>query len=76
MLILSFVIASDVDQETINELHEKGRWVSCYISVGTVESLREDAGVFPSSAVGESPDGWNGERFLDITNDVRFELLL
>lgn len=61
-------------QETIDELHEKGKWVSCYISVGTVESWREDAGVFPSEAVGESPDGWTGESFLDITSEVRRHL--
>lgn len=59
-----------MDQETIDELHDNGKWVSCYISVGTVESWREDAGVFPSSAVGGSPKGWSGEKFLDITSAV------
>lgn len=57
-------------QDTIDELHAKGKWVSCYISVGSVEAWREDAGVFPSSAVGHAIGVDSGENYLDITHEV------
>lgn len=57
-------------QATIDELHSKGKWVACYVSAGTVETWREDAGAFPSDAVGSSLDGRDGERYLDITHQV------
>lgn len=62
--------SSDGAQTTIDELHRKGKWVSCYISVGTVESWRSDAGAFPSEAVGNSWEDWAGEKFLDISQQV------
>ncbi|CAM9517248.1 unnamed protein product, partial [Scytosiphon promiscuus] len=62
-----FFIDMDGAQDTIDELHGKGKWVSCYISVGTVESWRSDAGAFPSSVVGNSWDDWAGEKFLDVS---------
>lgn len=61
---------SDGAQATIDELHGKGKFVSCYISVGTVESWRSDAGAFPSEALGNSWDDWEGERFLDVSQQV------
>ncbi|CAM9572662.1 unnamed protein product, partial [Ectocarpus fasciculatus] len=70
-----FFIDMDNAQDTIDELHGKGKYVSCYISVGTVESWREDAGAFPSSAVGDSWDDWQGERFLDITQQSVRDLM-
>ena len=62
---------TDNAQSTIDELHNKGKWVSCYISVGTVETWRNDAGAFPSEAVGNSWDDWAGEKFLDVSQQVR-----
>lgn len=38
----------------------------CYVSVGTWEDWRSDAGDFPQAALGNAYDGWPGERFLDI----------
>lgn len=58
---------SDGAQTTIDELHRKGKWVSCYISVGTMESWRADAGAFPSEALGLSWDDWVGETFVDVS---------
>lgn len=63
------IVISDYAQDTIDELHKKGKRVSCYISVGAVESWREDADEFPSSVVGESSD-LEGEKYLDITQQV------
>ncbi|CAM9517175.1 unnamed protein product, partial [Scytosiphon promiscuus] len=64
-----FLIDMDYAQDTIDELHAKGKWVSCYISVGSIESWREDAGVFPSTAVGHTIGIDSGENYLDITDE-------
>lgn len=71
-ICLSLLCVSDNAQATIDELHNKGKWVSCYISVGTVESWREDAGAFQSSVVGNSWPDWEGEKFLDIAQQVLY----
>ncbi|WP_214317437.1 endo alpha-1,4 polygalactosaminidase [Nonomuraea sediminis] len=43
-----------------------GRKVVCYISAGSFEDWRPDAGQFPSSVLGKPLDGWPGEKWLDI----------
>ncbi|SEG82715.1 hypothetical protein SAMN05444920_10581 [Nonomuraea solani] len=43
-----------------------GRRVVCYISAGSYEDWRPDAGRFPASALGKQLDDWEGERWLDI----------
>jgi endo-alpha-1,4-polygalactosaminidase (GH114 family) len=43
-----------------------GRKVVCYISAGTHENWRPDAGDFPAGVLGDDVDGWPGERWLDI----------
>ncbi|MCH0568491.1 endo alpha-1,4 polygalactosaminidase [Streptomyces sp. MUM 136J] len=52
--------ASDVAR-----LHRDGRKVICYINVGAWEDFRPDRHDFPQSVLG-GPNGWNGERWLDI----------
>lgn len=49
----------------VARLHALGRFVVCYIDVGTWERFRPDAGRFPASVLGR-PNGWPGERWLDI----------
>lgn len=49
----------------VDRLHSKGRKVICYISAGSYESWRADAGKFPARVKGRS-NGWAGERWLDI----------
>ncbi|HTU79200.1 MAG TPA: endo alpha-1,4 polygalactosaminidase [Solirubrobacteraceae bacterium] len=46
-------------------LHAQGKRVICYIDVGTAEDFRPDYKEFPKSVLGK-PDGWPGERWLDI----------
>ena len=46
-------------------LHGARKRVICYIDVGTWENWRPDASKFPGSVLG-SPNGWPGERWLDI----------
>lgn len=68
-LRFSASIAPDAGQDVIDELHEKGRGVVCYISIGTVEDWREDKDQFPSEAIGSNLDDWEGEKWLDVNND-------
>ena len=49
----------------VSGLHSDGRKVVCYISAGSWENWRPDAGRFPESVKG-APNGWPGERWLDI----------
>ncbi len=57
----------DAPQGFIDKLHQEGRKVVCYISVGTWENWRPDAGTFPKSVIGNPDGGWKGERWLDVT---------
>lgn len=59
-------IDGDTPKAIVDELHDDGRYVVCYISAGSVERYRSDADRFPKRVVGEKLDGWPGERWLDI----------
>ncbi len=58
--------AFDNSAELVTELHNQGKKVIAYISVGSVENWRSDAADFPASIIGNDYDGWDGEKFLDI----------
>ncbi|MFC4554823.1 endo alpha-1,4 polygalactosaminidase [Georgenia faecalis] len=47
-------------------LQAGGARVLCYVSVGSVEEWREDAGDLPDAVVGEPLEGWPDERWLDV----------
>lgn len=51
---------------TIRTLHDRGRKVICYLSAGSWEPYRPDAGDFPASVKGGAVEGWPDERWLDI----------
>jgi hypothetical protein len=64
------VAAYDIDgfdnsASEVATLHAAGKHVICYIDVGTRENWRPDARRFPRSVLG-APNGWPGERWLDI----------
>lgn len=59
----------DTSAAEVAHLHDLGRRVICYIDVGTWENWRPDAGQFPASVRGR-PNGWPGERWLDIRQPV------
>ncbi|MCC3266355.1 endo alpha-1,4 polygalactosaminidase [Arthrobacter gengyunqii] len=68
----------DVDYETttpadILALNTEGRRSICYLSVGSWEDFRGDAGLFPEAVLGNTLDGWPDERWLDIR---RMDVLL
>jgi hypothetical protein len=61
----------DIDVEArsateVDALKAKGYIVICYMSAGTYENWRTDAGSFPSAVLGSNVSGWAGERWLDI----------
>jgi hypothetical protein len=56
----------DVSAELVTGLHAQGRKVICYISVGSWEDWRPDAGQFPREVLGRDYEGWEGEKWLDI----------
>ena len=70
----------DNTEQVVEELHEKGRKVICYINVGAYENWREDSDKFTTDGnepisdksnldrniVGESYEGWDGEYWLNI----------
>jgi len=58
----------DTNITTIEKLHNDGKKVICYFSAGSYEEWRDDAGDFPSTVLGNDMDGWEGEKWLDISN--------
>jgi hypothetical protein len=52
----------------VAELHAAGRVVIAYVSVGTLETGRDDTASFPSSAVGAALADYPEEHWLDIRN--------
>lgn len=59
----------DAPDQILGELHDTGRVVICYFSAGSYEEWRDDAGDFSEDVLGESLDGWEGERWVDIRSD-------
>ena len=70
------------DASVVKALHDKGRKVICYVSVGTYEGWRPDAAKFPESVKGQILPDFPDERWLDIRQldilkpviDARFDL--
>ena len=56
----------NVGQSVVDYYHNQGTKVICYISVGSYENWRADAGQFPKEVLGKDYEGWSGERWLDI----------
>jgi hypothetical protein len=59
----------DSNKSLIQSLKDNGKKVICYFSAGSWEDWRSDANDFPSSVKGSKMDGWDGERWLDISNE-------
>ena len=60
----------DIDWEeaasVVTQLHQAGKKVICYVSVGSWEDWRSDAASFPAAVLGNDYPGWPGEKFVDI----------
>lgn len=59
----------------VAELHRRGRKVICYVEVGAAENFRPDYDDWPRELLGE-PNGWPGERWLDIRDPARLKPVL
>jgi hypothetical protein len=55
----------DTSRAQVHALRRAGRYVVCYVDVGTWERWRPDASRFPRELLGAS-NGWPGERWLDV----------
>ena len=56
----------DHDRPDIVALRARGVTPVCYISIGSWEEWRDDAGSFPEAVLGEPLGDWPGERYLDV----------
>lgn len=56
----------DVGKSVVDFYKSKGVKTICYISVGSYENWRADAGDFPEEVLGFDYEGWSGEKWLDI----------
>ncbi|MGZ9812138.1 endo alpha-1,4 polygalactosaminidase [Pseudoroseicyclus sp. H15] len=60
----------EVDAAEVQALRARGLKTIAYISVGTWEEWRADAGDFPEAVLGEVYGDWPDERFLDIRDQA------
>lgn len=56
----------DAEKTDIGQLHERGIFVMCYFSAGSLEDWRPDAKRFPPQILGKAMKNWEGETWLDI----------
>ncbi|MCD4756423.1 endo alpha-1,4 polygalactosaminidase [bacterium] len=61
----------ETPQEVIDNLHTNDKKVICYINVGAWEQFRNDSDQFKEEILGNNCEGWEGERWLDIS---RYEI--
>jgi hypothetical protein len=54
--------------ERVGQLRARGVAPVCRVAAGLWENWRPDAGQFPKPALGRSPTGWQGQRWLDVRN--------
>jgi len=66
----------ETDDATVGLLNDLGHTTVCYISAGSWEEWRPDAGSFPPELIGKPLDGWPGERWLDIRDLDRMASLM
>jgi endo-alpha-1,4-polygalactosaminidase (GH114 family) len=59
----------EVSQSVIDGLHGDGRIVICYFSAGSWEEWRDDADDYPADAIGETLEGWDDEKWIDVRSD-------
>jgi hypothetical protein len=56
----------DVPENIISQIHANGSKVICHFSAGSYENWRPDASSFPPEILGNTIDGWSGEKWIDI----------
>ncbi len=66
----------DASKEEIQRLKEEGKIVICYFSAGTYEDWRPDKDRFPLEVIGNPYEGWEGEYWLDIRNEIVKQIMI
>lgn len=56
----------DNTSQTVATLKNANKYVIAYFSAGTYEDWRSDEANFPPAVLGNTVDGWAGERWLDV----------
>jgi len=59
----------DSNESLIQSLKNDDKKVICYFSAGSYENWRSDKDDFPKTALGKNMVGWEGEKWLDISNE-------
>ncbi|MFA7686082.1 MAG: endo alpha-1,4 polygalactosaminidase, partial [Candidatus Gracilibacteria bacterium] len=57
----------ETPQKTIDKLHSQNKKVICYFSAGSYEEFRNDAEDFPEEVLGNPLEGWEDEKWLDVS---------
>jgi hypothetical protein len=63
----------ETPKSVVERLHRLHRRAICYLDVGSWESYRPDASLFPRSAIGRRYQGFPDERWLDVSRFRLFE---
>jgi hypothetical protein len=58
----------DTPAKQVKKWRDQGLYPVCYVNVGAFEDWRDDATDFPDDVIGADYDGWQGERWLDISH--------
>ncbi|KAH7149716.1 glycoside hydrolase superfamily [Dactylonectria estremocensis] len=65
----------DNDETVFTALIEDGKHVICYFSAGSYEDWRDDADDFAKADLGDDLDGWEGEKWLNISSPAVREIM-
>lgn len=58
----------DNNATTFKSINDAGKKVICYFSAGSYEDWRSDAGEFEDADKGKNLDGWEGEKWLNLSS--------
>jgi hypothetical protein len=72
---LFYLDPDNIDEATRSELEAADKRLACYVSAGSLEPWRDDAGAFPESVLGNPLAGYPDERWLDIRDAAVRELV-
>ncbi|WP_417842665.1 endo alpha-1,4 polygalactosaminidase [Thalassospira sp.] len=66
----------DTPAKQVKKWRDQGLYPVCYVNVGAFEDWRDDATDFPDDVIGAVYDGWQGERWLDVTHFTKFASII
>lgn len=66
----------DNSKEAIKALQNKGIKVICYFSAGSYEDWRVDKDDFPKEVLGKTLEGWENEKWLDVSKIELLSLIM